>query len=194
MLFLQVLNFQDLVGVQDIRGKAKKSFCIICLCQISSLPLWSFSTKWRTQKKKELYRCEALFRVVPLIFSATPDNGELSHTNSLSFRREKKWCLQTEIGLFIFGIKFLKNWNVIKKKRMYTYMCDWVILLCSRKLTGHCKPVIAMRSCCVALGAMPSHLWWSIIMLEKECIHVCVTGSPCYTVDKKIIMYWGNFF
>ena len=23
-----------------------------------------------------------------------------------------------------------------------------------------------------------------------ECIHVCVTGSPCCTVEKKI-MYWG---
>ena len=27
-------------------------------------------------------------------------------------------------------------------------------------------------------------------MRKKECTHVCVTGSPCYTVGKK--MYWGN--
>ena len=25
---------------------------------------------------------------------------------------------------------------------------------------------------------------------EKECIHTCVTGSPCCTVEKK--NYWGN--
>ena len=29
-----------------------------------------------------------------------------------------------------------------------------------------------------------------IIGKKKECIHVCVTGSPCCTVEKK--MYWGN--
>ena len=34
------------------------------------------------------------------------------------------------------------------------------------------------------------HLWWSMIMGEKECIHVCVTGSPCCTVENKL--YWGN--
>ena len=27
-------------------------------------------------------------------------------------------------------------------------------------------------------------------MRTKECIHVCVTGSPGCTVEKK--MYWGN--
>jgi len=26
---------------------------------------------------------------------------------------------------------------------------------------------------------------------KKECIHVCVTGSPRCTVEKKI-MYWAN--
>ena len=30
-----------------------------------------------------------------------------------------------------------------------------------------------------------------MIMWEKECIHVYVTGSQCCTVEKKI-MYWGN--
>ena len=26
--------------------------------------------------------------------------------------------------------------------------------------------------------------------IKKECIPVCVTGSPCCTVEKKL--YWGN--
>jgi len=43
---------------------------------------------------------------------------------------------------------------------------------------------LAMRSCCVAPGTMFSHLWWSMIMWEEECIHVCVTGSPCCIVEK----------
>ena len=46
---------------------------------------------------------------------------------------------------------------------------------------------LAMSSCCVALGSMSSHLWWSLIMWQKECVHVCVTGSPCYTVEKKCV-------
>ena len=36
------------------------------------------------------------------------------------------------------------------------------------------------------MGTMSSHLRQSIIMWEKECIHVCVTGSPCCTAEKKI--------
>ena len=28
------------------------------------------------------------------------------------------------------------------RKRMCTCMCDWLTLLCSRKLTGHCVPAI----------------------------------------------------
>ena len=40
----------------------------------------------------------------------------------------------------------------------------------------------AMRSCSVALETMSSHLW-SMILGEKKCIHVCVTGSSCYTVE-----------
>ena len=28
------------------------------------------------------------------------------------------------------------------RKRMYVYICDWVTLLYSRKLTEHCKPAI----------------------------------------------------
>ena len=27
--------------------------------------------------------------------------------------------------------------------------------------------------------------------VRKKCTHVCVTGSPCCTVEKKIL-YWGN--
>ena len=46
---------------------------------------------------------------------------------------------------------------------------------------------LAMRSCCVALGTMSSHLWWSTIMWEKKCMDGCVTGSPCCTVEKNCI-------
>ena len=48
---------------------------------------------------------------------------------------------------------------------------------------------LAMRSCCVALGTMCSHLWWSMIMCGKRmytCMW-CVTVSPCCTVE-----YWQN--
>ena len=41
---------------------------------------------------------------------------------------------------------------------------------------------LAMRSCCVALETMSSHLWWSMIMWEKECMYKWVTGSPYCTV------------
>ena len=34
------------------------------------------------------------------------------------------------------------------------------------------------------MGTMSSHLRQSIIMWEKEYIHVCVTGSPCCTAEK----------
>jgi len=34
-------------------------------------------------------------------------------------------------------------WSMIMwEKRMYTCMCEWVILLCSRKLREHCKSAI----------------------------------------------------
>ena len=39
-----------------------------------------------------------------------------------------------------------------------------------------------MRSCSIALGTISSHLWWSIILWEKECTYACVTGSTCCTV------------
>ena len=47
---------------------------------------------------------------------------------------------------------------------------------------------LAMRFCCEALGTMSSHLWWSMIMWEIECVHVCVTGSPCCREEKKIVL------
>ena len=46
---------------------------------------------------------------------------------------------------------------------------------------------LAMRSCCVAMGSIYSHLWWSMIMWEKECIYLCVTGSSSCTVEN-----WQN--
>ena len=42
-----------------------------------------------------------------------------------------------------------------------------------------------MRSCCEALKTMSRYLQCSTTMEEKICIHVCVTGSPCYAVGKK---------
>ena len=35
-----------------------------------------------------------------------------------------------------------------------------------------------------SVETMSRHLWWSVIMWEKRCIQVCVTGSPCCTVGK----------
>ena len=32
-----------------------------------------------------------------------------------------------------------------EKIRMYIYICDWVTVLYSRKLTGHCKPAIVEK-------------------------------------------------
>ena len=46
---------------------------------------------------------------------------------------------------------------------------------------------LAMRSCCVALGTMSSHLWWSMIIWEKKCVHVGVTWSPCCTVEQNVL-------
>ena len=47
---------------------------------------------------------------------------------------------------------------------------------------------LAMRSCCVALETMSSHLMMEHDNKKKECIHVCVTGSLCCTVGKKIVL------
>ena len=36
---------------------------------------------------------------------------------------------------------------------------------------------LAMRSCCVALGTMSGHLWWSMVMWEKRmCTCMCTEG------------------
>ena len=40
------------------------------------------------------------------------------------------------------------RWNMMKenvRKRMYLYVCDWVTLLYSRKLTEHYKPTITKK-------------------------------------------------
>ena len=41
-----------------------------------------------------------------------------------------------------------------------------------------------------SMGNMSSHLWWSMRMWEKKCMHVYVTVSPCCTVEKNL--YCGN--
>ena len=47
---------------------------------------------------------------------------------------------------------------------------------------------LTVRSSCVALRTMSSYLQWSMIMGEKICVYVCVTGSPCCTVGGKIVL------
>ena len=47
---------------------------------------------------------------------------------------------------------------------------------------------LTMRSCCVALRTMSRYLQQIMIMGEKVCIHVCITGSPCCTVEEKIVL------
>ena len=40
-------------------------------------------------------------------------------------------------------------WNMMEhnvRKRMCTYVCDWVTMLYSRKLTEHCKPAIMEKT------------------------------------------------
>ena len=46
---------------------------------------------------------------------------------------------------------------------------------------------LTMSSCCVPPRTMSRYLHHSTTMGEKLCIHVCVTGSPCCTVEKKTI-------
>ena len=47
---------------------------------------------------------------------------------------------------------------------------------------------LAVRSCCVALGTMPSHLWWSTIMWENRmCTCMCIWVTMLYS-RKKIVL------
>jgi len=49
---------------------------------------------------------------------------------------------------------------------------------------------LAMRSCCVALGTISSHKWWSRIMWEKRmCTCMCNWVTMLYSRKK---LYWGN--
>ena len=49
---------------------------------------------------------------------------------------------------------------------------------------------LAMRSCCVALGTMSSHLWWSMIMCKNRmCTCMCNWVPRLYSRKK---LYWGN--
>ena len=48
----------------------------------------------------------------------------------------------------------------------------------------------AMRSCCVALGTMSSHLQWSMIMCKNRmCTCMCNWVIMLYSRKK---LYWGN--
>ena len=47
---------------------------------------------------------------------------------------------------------------------------------------------LAMRFCCVALGTMSSHLWWSMIMCENRmCTCICNWDTMLYS-RKKIVL------
>ena len=48
---------------------------------------------------------------------------------------------------------------------------------------------VAMRSCCVTLDTVSSHKMEQENVRKKECIHVCVAGSPCCMTEEKI-MHW----
>ena len=53
-----------------------------------------------------------------------------------------------------------------------------------------CRNGLAMRSCCVALRTMSSHLWWSMIMGEKRT-YTCVCNWVTMLYSRKKL-YWGN--
>ena len=44
---------------------------------------------------------------------------------------------------------------------------------------------LAMRSCCVALGTMSSHLWWSLIMGEKR-MYTCMCNWVTMLNSRKL--------
>ena len=83
----------------------------------------------------------------------------------------------------------LENRLVISKR-------EWVGLACIGSLglidPNYCLwKGLAMRSCCVALGTMSSHLWWSIIMWEKR-MYICMCKWVTMLYSRKKIMHWGN--
>ena len=44
---------------------------------------------------------------------------------------------------------------------------------------------LAVRSCCVALGTMSSHLWWSMIMWEKR-MYTCMCNWDTMLYSRKL--------
>ena len=64
-------------------------------------------------------------------------------------------------------------WSTIMwEKRIYTYMCNWVTMLGSRKLTEHCKPAIMKKKKVLKkrdrdIGKM---LWMGLqVLLYRKC-------------------------
>ena len=45
-----------------------------------------------------------------------------------------------------------------------------------------------MRSCCIALGYMSSHLWWSMIMWEKR-MYICKCNWVTLLYSRKLTEY-----
>lgn len=56
--------------------------------------------------------------------------------------------------------------------------------------------ILAMTSCCAALGTTSSLLRWRLIMGEIECVHARVTGSPSCTEENRQNtvnpLYWNK--
>jgi len=45
---------------------------------------------------------------------------------------------------------------------------------------------LAMRSCCVALGTMSGHLWWSLIMWERR-MYTCMCNWVTMLYSRKLL-------
>ena len=45
-----------------------------------------------------------------------------------------------------YAWSLMMEYDNVRKKRMYTCMCNWVTMLNSRKLTEHCKPAIMEKN------------------------------------------------
>ena len=60
---------------------------------------------------------------------------------------------------------------------------------------GRCKWLpwngLAMRSCCVALGTLPSHWWWSMLLWENR-VCTCMRTWVTMLCSRKKKLYWGN--
>ena len=78
---------------------------------------------------------------------------------------------------------------ILWEKRTFTCMCDWVILLCSRKQTEHCKPAMMEKIKIIIKKEMengPSHLiqWAEVLSGFRGFL---VSASQTYTLSNHIL-------